>query len=229
MVNESDYAEAFVIDFVRDPETTGLCLDFLDATLACVYELLQYSSHLQACPHVAECLLTKRKYYLDQGLIKSVLGRMREEWELVMEMEGSTSAASLLSMYCPYTKHQLYREIHGALESSSWELSDFTCKILNAWFPVISSSSLVEDVFANMADTVKRSTKRETASLAGLQAAAVRATSSRCRQDDDDTSTVKGVKLQPEDHEGVEVRGLRAGIWRPESSQTCFWAIKFMA
>ena len=212
-----------MIEFLRDPETTSLCLDFFDATLACVYELLQYSSHLQASPHVAECLLTETKYYVDQGLIKSVLGRMREEWELVIEMEGSTSTACLLSMYCPYTKHQLYREVHGALECSNWEMSDFTSKILRAWFPVISSSSLVEDVFANMADTVKRSTKRETASLAGLQAAAVRATSSRCRQDED-TTKVKGVKLQPEDHEGVEVRGLRAGIWRPESSQTCMSA-----
>ena len=89
-----------MIEFVRDPETTGLCLDFFDATLACVCELLQYSSHLQASPHVAECLLAKSKHYLDRGLIKSVLGRMREEWELVLEMESSTSTASLLSMYC---------------------------------------------------------------------------------------------------------------------------------
>ena len=132
----------------------------------------------------------------------------------------NAASANLLSTWCPFTKHQMYREIHGALEASSYKVTNLVKDLLRAWFPVISSSSLVEDVFANMADTIKRSSKRETASLAGLQAAAVRATMQKCRSGDE-ADRVQGVELTSIDHEGLEVRGLRSGIWRPDSAPSC--------
>ena len=179
--------------------------------------MTQYGVYLQATPTCCGSLLAGRSEKDQSELQERILARMKEEWHMVITMESSSTNAALLASWCPFTKHQWYREIHTALEASSYKVTDFVCSILRAWFPVISSSSLVEDVFAGMQDTVKRSTKRETASLTGLQASAIRNTMLKCH-DTPEEGRIKGVELQSVDHEGLEVRGLRSGIWRPESA-----------
>ena len=189
-------------------------MDFLDSVLASMFEMSQYALYLQSSPTCIGCLLMKNH---GPELHHRILMRMKEEWQFVIAMESETSSASLLASWCPFTKHQVYRELHGALEASAYKVTDFVLELVRAWFPVISSSSLVEDIFASMADTVKRSSKRETASLAGLQAAAIRATMQKC-QTENELPRVKSVQLESVDHEGLEVRGLRSSIWRPESA-----------
>ena len=214
--------QAFVIDLQRHSEDYGLLSVFLDTVLASVYELLQYASLLQSCPHCAGGLLYEDGVNVEKQWNKDILKRMKEEWSLVLQMESCTASAGALATLCPQTKHQVYREVQGALESSNYEVTPPVKDILRAWFPQASSSSLVEDVFSSMQDSIKRSSKRETACLPGLQAVAVRSTMQRCPPEPE-TVKLKAVQLESADYEGNEVRNLRANIWKPESSPNSIW------
>ena len=210
-------AEAFQIEFQRDSGSYQLLHDFLDAVLSTVYELLQYSLFLQASPNSFAVLLTKQEDHIGRKLPEQIVARLQEEWSMVLDMESNPTSAGLLRSSCPYTRHQMYRELHGALEASQHKITEPVKGIVRAWFPGVSSSSLVEDVFASMADTVNRSSKKGTASLAGLQAVAVRCTSQHCNRPVEQAG-LSTVQLESADHEGNEVRGLRSCIWQPESA-----------
>ena len=204
----------------------------MDTVFASVYEMMQYASLLQCAPHCAGGLLCLDNESGSNDGIKRILEQMREEWIVVLTMESSTGSAATLNTFCPHTKHQVYRELQGALESTGYKITQDVRDLATAWFPMACSSSLVEDVFASMADSVKRGSKRETASLAGLQAVAVRSTIQRCNRDDD-SEKLTAVHLESADHEGNEVRGLRSNIWRPESAPSSFlserWYKKHLA
>ena len=178
---------------------------------------MQYASLLQCCPDCAGGLLHAENEQPDEHAMKQILQQLKDEWTLVLTMESCASTAATLSTYCPHTKHQVYRELQGALESSGYELTSGVKDLLHAWFPEACSSSIVEDVFASMSDALKRSSKREAASLAGLQAVAVRSVMQRCTPNEG-VEKMQPVQLQSADHEGNEVRGLRSNIWRPESA-----------
>ena len=210
-------AQAFQIEFQRDSGSYQLLQDFLDAVLSTLYELLQYSLFLQASPNSFAVLLTKQQDHIGRKLPEQIVSRLHEEWTMVLEMESNPTSAALLRSSCPYTRHQMYQELHGALEASQQKITEQVQAIARAWFPGVSSSSLVEDVFASMADTVRRSTKKGTASLAGLQAVAVRFTSQHCNRPVEQAG-LSTVQLESADHEGNEVRGLRSCIWQPESA-----------
>ena len=210
-----------MIEYQRDSETYGLLEDYLDCVFACTYEMMQYASLLQCAPHCAGGLLHGENESVREDAMKQILQQMRDEWRVVLAMGSSASSAGTLNTFCPHTKHQVYRELHGALESSGYKVTRPVTDLLHAWFPMACSSSLVEDVFASMADSIKRGSKRETASLAGLQAVAVRATVQRCNREDD-REKLTAVHLESADHEGNEVRGLRSNIWRPESAPSSF-------
>ena len=183
--------------------------------------MMQYASLLQCAPHCAGGLLCIENETGSDEAVKRILQQMREEWMVVLTMESGTPSAATLNTFCPHTKHQVYRELQGALESTGYKITQDVRDLVTAWFPMACSSSLVEDVFASMADSVKRGSKRETASLAGLQAVAVRSTMQRCKRDDDGEK-LTAVHLESADHEGNEVRGLRSNIWRPESAPNSF-------
>ena len=221
-IGTPSHSEAFVIDVQRHSEDYGLLAVFLDTLLASVYELLQYASLLQSSPHCAGGLLYEDHTDVEQQWNREILNRMKEEWSLVLQMESCTASASTLATFCPQTRHQVYREVQGALETTNYQVTAGVTSILRAWFPRASSSSLVEDVFSSMQDSIKRGSKRETACLPGLQAVAVRSTMQRCRPEPG-TTKLKAVELESADYEGNEVRNLRANIWKPESSPNSIW------
>ena len=209
--------EAFQIEFQRDSGSYQLLDDFLDALLTTVFELLQYSVYLQASPNSFAVLLTTQEDHVARKLPEEIVARLEKEWTMVLEMESNPTSAALLRSSCPYTRHQMYRELHGALEASQHKITEPLKQLVQAWFPGTTSSSVVEDVFASMADNVKRSTKKGSASLAGLQAVAVRSTNQHCSRGGEERG-LSTVQLESADHEGNEVRGLRSSIWRPESA-----------
>ena len=87
----------------------------------------------------------------------AVLNAMKEEWQMMLNMERRASSASGVKHRTSYTTRQVYRDVMTYAEMENWQLSDSLRNFLEA--------STVEDVFAQMEDAVKRSAKADPGSI----------------------------------------------------------------
>ena len=191
-----------------------LC-NFLDATLSCVAEMQSYSLHLLSAPANAASLLVDAYEGHDVNALHcKVLLDMKQEWSLVLAMERHKELSRLLQAHCPYVRYQCYREIMSTAEKGNFKLTTELKDVIGAWFPRLTQSANVEDVFNSLQDAVKRSTRTDCGSMANLSAVAVRSCYNKLS---DGEGQGFSVRLEDSDFEGSLVRGLKARIFSPES------------
>ena len=169
---------------------------------------------LQLGPQSAACLLSNSISVEEREEVKAlVLRNLKIEWLTVLQFERDPQLAKTIHDECPYTTSQAYREIMCGLETSGWKMHGRLEELLRGWFPCINNSSNVEDVFAQLQDTVARSSKRDCGSLSNLQAVTIRALSGKTNGEDQ----ASGISLEPADYEGASIRGLKPTCFTPTS------------
>ena len=185
----------------------------MDASLAAVYELLQYALLLQSSHYQAAALLATSctKVNLEQ-LQEEIMNKMKREWQMVLRMEASSGTNTLLSKHCSYTRWQVYRETMTFAEMDNFELTERLQRFLSAWHPTVQGSCIVEDVFADLQDAIQRSGKSDTGSLSNLTAVSIRSVARKC-----EASSISTTELESADYEGTSVRSLKTSVFRPES------------
>ena len=192
----------------------ALVLDHVDVLLNCIYELSQYALALQSCPCKAASLLCERSDHADAVSVhRAVLADLRREWQVVLKMESSEAWSSLLRSLCPQFRWQIVREIFSALEQVDFQRDPKVLKLLTCWFGGTAFSANIEDIFATLSDSIKRSSKADAGSLCNAQAVCMRGVQQKCSGE----RAPEPVVLEAADWEGAEVRGLKATAWRPEN------------
>ena len=162
-------------------------------------------------PQSAAALLATEGPGVHKEVKAEVVGKLKDEWALLLEYERSATWSKKIHDACPHTLTQTYREILSALESAGWHWDGPVRNVLCAWFPKVNGSSNIEDVFAQLQDSVARSSKRDCGSLANLQAVAIRAVGGKV----DGPQQARGIQLEACDYEGATVRGLKPTCFAP--------------
>ena len=133
---------------------------------------------------------------------------------MVIRLEAKACTQKLLADLCPHTLWQPYRELFSTLEMAAFQLSEDFLGLVQAYFPLLTQSANIEDVYSAMQDSVKRGTKAEKASASNLSAVAVRSLSQRlCNGEQKPTA----VTLNDQDFVGREVRCLKTKLWTPDA------------
>ncbi|OLQ00981.1 hypothetical protein AK812_SmicGene16301 [Symbiodinium microadriaticum] len=122
--------------------------------LATLHETEQYALYLRSAPHKAAGLVSECS---DPGTKDKILAELKDEWQLILELEGSASGAALLRANCLHCTFQCFRETMGAYEKSNWKLEAEANGITAAWFPSFCQSASLESVFGDLSDACKRS------------------------------------------------------------------------
>ena len=196
------------------PQQQSLLREHLTASLAVTYELAEYSLYLRSSPACFACLVLEDA---DAETVSSVVKKLRLEWEFVLQAESNSCEAAVLAQYAPHTKWQVFRELHTALEDCNYKPDKKLRTTVDAWFPAYSGSANVEQLFGGMADSLKRGTRAEVASLPNLMSVGVRSFERRLCTDDNMTA----ISLSPQDFDGPEVRALKEKMWRPACASAC--------
>ena len=188
-------------------------LQHLEAALTAVFELEQYAILLQSSHYQAAALLTNSSTRLNIEQVQAdVLKKMQQEWSMVLAMESSGGTSEILAKHCAYTHWQVYRETMTFLESEGFSLNDRLRDFLLAYFPKIQGSCNVEDLFADLQDSIQRSGKSDSGSLSNLAAVSIRSCNRKCQ-----TAGVGTTQLVSADFEGTCVRSLKSSVFRPET------------
>lgn len=186
-----------------------------EATLASLFEMLQYQSPLLCAPNAFACLAcSKSERYDVQDLQKKVLKTLKAEWEMLLCLEQDAEGSVLVHRLCPQTRWQSYRELMVTFERESWKVTPWSVDMVLSWFPQVNCSSNVEDSFNSMADACSRAGKNGLASMANLQALHIRSVNQKMTGKSFQPSAVE---LETEDWEGAEVRGLRPKMFQPST------------
>ena len=186
-----------------------------EATLASLFEMLQYQSPLLCAPNAFACLAcSKSERYDVQDLQKKVLKTLKAEWEMLLCLEQDAEGSVLVHRLCPQTRWQSYRELMVTFERESWKVTPWSVDMVLSWFPQVNCSSNVEDSFNSMADACSRAGKNGSASMANLQALHIRSVNQKMTGKSFQPSAVE---LETEDWEGAEVRGLRPKMFQPST------------
>ena len=199
----------------RDPLTDGMVRDHMACMLTCIYELTLYSLYLKSSPGQEAALLVNTEH--SPGLCstqKDIMCRMQRTWRMVLAMEGSEDGNRILKQGCPHTRFVVFRETMSLLEEEHWQLNERTKALLCSWHPPVSMSANIEKIFNNMEDSCRRSSKNHTSCMSNLQCLAIRSVS---QQMTSSTCGPTGVKLQQEDWEGKQIRGIKPSVWRTEA------------
>ena len=187
--------------------------------LATVHEMEQYALYLRSAPHKAAGLVSVCS---DTETKNKILAELKQEWQLVLELEGTASGAAFLKANCFHCTFQCFRETMSAYEKSNWKLSAEATGITAAWFPSFCQSASLESVFGDLSDACKRSGRNDCGSLPNLQCVAVRSLQNRlCSKD----GAPEQVKLESADWEGNQAYGVKPKIFNPASAPACFQAI----
>ena len=193
--------------------TYDLMLQHLDAALTAVFELIQYSILLQSSHYQAASLLAASSARMNvEQIHMDVLKRMQQEWRMVLLMESSAGTSEILRKHCSYTLWQAYRETMTFAESENFSLNDRLREFLLAYFPKLQGSCNVEDVFADLQDSIQRSGKSDAGSLSNMAAVSIRSCSRKC-----ESAGVATTQLVSADYEGTCVRNLKSSVFRPET------------
>ena len=176
---------------------------------------MSYAALLQCTPSCSAALLltTSRVPCLSQ-LQQDIRCRLKEDWQLVLEMESSAAGATTLHRLCPQTKWQVFREICVVLESNEYKTTQEVLSVIEAWFPRLAFSANIEDQFSSMEDIVKRGNRSQMNSMPNLCATAVRSLYHKLL---DGPGQAKSVKLTDADWEGSTVRGLKQKLFQPDT------------
>lgn len=188
--------------------------DHLAATLSCCFELEGYARHLRTAPHSCASLLASST--TPEGLLpaqRNLLQALQAEWSMVLRMEGKVSSADLLHQLCPYVLQQCYRELMSTLAAAGFRLTAECHQMLSAWYPGLSQSSNIEDVFKSCEEACRR-TKAGVGSMANLSIVAMRAVMQKLTNGE---GQARSVLLEGADFEGPEVKALKTKLWSPES------------
>ncbi|CAE7244854.1 unnamed protein product, partial [Symbiodinium sp. CCMP2592] len=188
--------------------------DHLTATLACCFELESYARHLRMAPHACASLLASGT--TGESLLPTqtnLLEAVKAEWSLVVRMEGKVATADLLHQLCPYVLHQCYRELMSSLAAADFCLTAECREMVSAWYPGLSQSSNVEDVFKSCEEACRR-TKAGAASMPNLSIVAMRALMQKMTNGE---GQARSVVLEGSDFEGPEVKALKSKLFSPES------------
>ena len=146
-----------------------------EATLASLFEMLQYQSPLLCAPNAFACLAcTKSERYHLHDVQTKVLKALKTEWEMLLCLEQDAEGSVLLHRLCPQTTWQSYRELMVTFERESWQLTPWSVDMVLAWFPQVNCSSNIEDSFNTMQDACNRGGKSGVSSMANLQALHIR-------------------------------------------------------
>ncbi|CAE7800271.1 unnamed protein product [Symbiodinium sp. CCMP2592] len=189
--------------------------------LAAVHELEQYALYLRSAPHKAAGLVSVCS---DPATKDRILAELRQEWLLVLELEGTASGAALLKANCFHCTFQCFREMMGAFEKCDWNFSDSSeaAALTGAWFPSFCQSASLESIFGDLSDACKRSGRNDCGSLPNLQCVAVRSLQNRlCLKD----GAPGQVEVQSEDWEGNQAYGMKPKVFNPASAPPCFQAM----
>ena len=186
-----------------------------NATLTCLAELESYRLHLLSAPACAAAFLAEKPKEL-QGLDFDLhlLDALRTEWHLVLKLEAKQATADLLHTLCPQVLFQTYREILSTLEVEGFCKTPEFLALVKAWFPALTQSANVEDLFSDMQDCTKRQTRTETASVCNLSAVGVKGLMKRLC---DQPGKSAGVTLCDSDFSGREIRCLKSKLFSPDA------------
>ena len=199
----------------RPDKHYNLLREHVECMLALVFELQCYAIYLQSTPHVFGALLAKAS---DPTTADNILQRLKTEWAAILAMEARKESRVLLHKLCPHVEWQVTRELHSFLCSKSYNIDDDLLALLSGWFPRLSGSCNVEQIFQSMERSLKQSGCSNGASMASLMSVGIRATSKRlCCE-----SNVRTVHLQHDDYEGQEIRSFKDRIWRPCNASPSF-------
>ena len=187
--------------------------------LATLHETEQYALYLRSAPHKAAGLVSECS---DPGTKDKILAELKDEWQLILELEGSASGAALLRANCLHCTFQCFRETMGAYEKSNWKLEAEANGITAAWFPSFCQSASLESVFGDLSDACKRSGRNDCGSLPNLQCVAVRSLQNRLGTAD---GAPDQVQLKSSDWEGNQAYAVKPKIFNPVSAPACFQAI----
>ena len=188
-----------------------------EATLASLFEMLQYQSPLLCAPNAFACLAcTKSERYDLHDVQTKVLKALKTEWEMLLCLEQDAEGSVLLHRLCPQTTWQSYRELMVTFERESWQLTPWSVDMVLAWFPQVNCSSNIEDSFNTMQDACNRGGKSGVSSMANLQALHIRSVTQKMTGKSFQPASVE---LTTEDWEGPEVRGLKPKMFQPSTFQ----------
>ena len=199
----------------RDGLTENMLADYLTCLLACLYELRLYSLYLQSSPgQEAALLLQTPDFPRLSSTQQEILDRMRETWQMILELEEGEETNPMLKACCGHTRFFSFRETMTLMEEEGWEMNARTRALLHAWHPGLSMSANIEQIFNRMEDCAKRSSKNAGSCLPNLQCLAIRSVMHQVTRGE---RGCKGVNLETEDFEGKQIRNIRPSVWRPES------------
>ncbi|CAE7378441.1 hemA [Symbiodinium sp. CCMP2592] len=182
--------------------------DHLHATLTSLLELEFYALYLCSSPQRSACLLVETEAAEMQQVQATVLNEMKDEWNMLQEMEGNREMHALLRKECPFVFFHHFREVPVCFAQHEWKMCPDTFSCVQAWFPRFSFSSNIEDVFSSLQDACRRGVKNGDAGLSNLQCVSVRA----IQQKMDVEGGPKLVQLESEDYEGNAVRSAEIRI-----------------
>ena len=206
-------AEALEIEHRVADSTYSLISQHLDAALTAVYELLQYSLLLQSSHFQGSALLaTSSDRFNVEQVQHDILKRMQHEWQMVLRFEAATGSSAIIAKHCAYTAWQVYRETMTFAECEGFALTEKFKDYLRAWHPSIQGSCNVEDVFADLQDSIQRSGKADSGSMSNLTAVSIRSVGRKCEQ-----AGIESPHLRSADYEGTCVRSLKSSVFRPDS------------
>ncbi|CAE7566035.1 unnamed protein product [Symbiodinium sp. CCMP2592] len=204
-------ANELVLTRRRPSVRQDLLRDFLDAVLSCIYEISCYRLYLLSAPGSCAGLLARdssRVRDLDRTKTDILLS-LKKEWSVVLELESSSAGAACLDKLCSYTKWQCYRELLVALHEADFKMDDTARSLVSSWFPMLTQSANIEEQFATIQDSVKRSCKNGKASMTALSSIAVKAVYHKLT---DKEEQAPAVHLVDRDWEGASIRGQHVQI-----------------
>ena len=120
--------------------------------VTCCSELESYRSHLTRAPRSSAADTSRDNLVPAQ---QNLPRDLQAEGSLVRRNEGKLESADLLHSLCPYVLHQSQRDIMSTLSAANFILG-FEEQMIAAWYPALSQSSNVEDVFKACEEAVLR-------------------------------------------------------------------------
>ena len=214
----SPLSEVLVFTKAPDPIKTDMTWDHLHATLTSLLELEFYALYLCSSPQRSACLLVETEAAEMKQVQATVLNEMKDEWNMLQEMEGNREMHALLRKECPFVFFHHFREVPVCFAQNQWTMCPDTFSCVQAWFPRFGFSSNIEDIFSSLQDACRRGAKNGDAGLSNLQCVTVRA----IQQKMDVEGGPKLVQLESEDYEGNAIRSLKPRIWEPDSASPGF-------
>eukprot|EP00439_Symbiodinium_sp_Y106_P055968 s607_g7.t2 len=204
----SPLSEVLVFTKAPDPIKTDMTWDHLHATLTSLLELEFYALYLCSSPQRSACLLVETEAAEMKQVQATVLNEMKDEWNMLQEMEGNREMHALLRKECPFVFFHHFREVPVCFAQNQWTMCPDTFSCVQAWFPRFGFSSNIEDIFSSLQDACRRGVKNGDAGLSNLQCVTVRA----IQQKMDVEGGPKLVQLESEDYEGNAIRSAEIRI-----------------